>query len=173
MLDLFDQNGHLTDEALQALIWEDDLDDLQRLEIAEHLSFCDACTDRYTNILCDDVLQSPPVPMYGEVMQQIRKKERKMFLRRLTTISAAACLALVFWWSGVFEFPSREIDRNHKPEQSMQTDWKEQRPSGMEEIRTGLQQFTSGFGKWTQSFLEPLDKAFSKTYEKENSHGEK
>ena len=40
MLDLFDQNGHLTDEALQALIREEDLDELQRLEISEHLSFC-------------------------------------------------------------------------------------------------------------------------------------
>ncbi len=39
MLDLFDQNGHLTDEALQALIREEDLDELQRLEISEHLSF--------------------------------------------------------------------------------------------------------------------------------------
>ena len=69
MLDLFDQNGHLTDEALQALIREEDLDELQRLEISEHLSFCDACTARYTDLLCDDVLQSPPVPLYGEIMK--------------------------------------------------------------------------------------------------------
>ena len=39
MLDLFDQNGHLTDKALQALTWEEDLNELQRLEISEHLSF--------------------------------------------------------------------------------------------------------------------------------------
>ena len=31
MLDLFDQNGHLTDKALQALTWEEDLNELQRL----------------------------------------------------------------------------------------------------------------------------------------------
>lgn len=111
MLDLFDQNGHLTDEALQALIREEDLDELQRLEISEHLSFCDACTARYTDLLCDDVLQSPPVPLYGEIMKKVRKKERRLFLRRLTTVSAAACLALVFWWSGVFTFPSKGIDQ--------------------------------------------------------------
>ena len=39
MLDLFDQNGHLTDTALQALTWAEDLNELQRLEISEHLSF--------------------------------------------------------------------------------------------------------------------------------------
>lgn len=80
MLDLFDQNGHLTDEALQALIREEDLDELQRLEISEHLSFCDACTARYTDLLCDDVLQSPPVPLYGEIMKKVQKKERRLFL---------------------------------------------------------------------------------------------
>ena len=36
MLDLFDQNGHLTDKALQALTWEEDLNELQRLEISEY-----------------------------------------------------------------------------------------------------------------------------------------
>ena len=86
MLDLFDQNGHLTDEALQALIREEDLDELQRLEISEHLSFCDACTARYTDLLCDDVLQSPPVPLYGESMKKVRKKELKMMILNLKRI---------------------------------------------------------------------------------------
>ena len=173
MLDLFDQNGHLIDEALQALIREEDLDELQRLEISEHLSFCDACTARYTDLLCDDVLQSSPIPPYGEIMKKVRKKERRLFLRRLTTVSAAACLALVFWWSGVFTFPSKGIDRSQRPEQTVQTSLEEQKPSSLEGIRTRLQHFTSSFGEWTQSFLEPFDKASSKTYEKENSHGEK
>ena len=101
MLDLFDQNGHLTDKALQALTWEEDLNELQRLEISEHLSFCDACTARYTDLLCDDILQAPPIPLYGEVMKKIREKERRLFLRRLTTVSAAACLALVFCFAFV------------------------------------------------------------------------
>ena len=76
MLDLFDQNGHLTDKALQALTWEEDLNELQRLEISEHLSFCDACTARYTDLLCDDILQAPPIPLYGEVMKKIREKDK-------------------------------------------------------------------------------------------------
>ena len=173
MLDLFDQNGHLTDKALQALTWEEDLNELQRLEISEHLSFCDACTARYTDLLCDDILQAPPIPLYGEVMKKIREKERRLFLRRLTTVSAAACLALVFWWSGIFTFPSKQIEKNQRPEQTIQTDLEEQKPSGLEGIRTSLLQFTSGFGEWTQSFLEPLDKAFSKNYENENSHVKK
>ena len=106
-------------------------------------------------------------------MKKVRKKERRLFLRRLTTVSAAACLALVFWWSGVFTFPSKGIDRSQRPEQTVQTSLEEQKPSSLEGIRTRLQHFTSSFGEWTQSFLEPFDKASSKTYEKENSHGEK
>ena len=135
MLDLFDQNGHLTDKALQALTWEEDLNELQRLEISEHLSFCDACTARYTDLLCDDILQAPPIPLYGEVMKKIREKERRLFLRRLTTVSAAACLALVFWWSGIFTFPSKQIEKNQRPEQTIQTDLEEQKPSGFKKIR--------------------------------------
>ena len=44
---LFRDDGHLTDEALTALAGES-LDDLSRLEIAEHLAFCDLCLQRYT-----------------------------------------------------------------------------------------------------------------------------
>lgn len=40
MTELFLQTGHLSDEGLQALI-DGMLDEMQRLEAAEHLSFCD------------------------------------------------------------------------------------------------------------------------------------
>ena len=173
MLELFHENGHLTDEAIQSLIREEELDELQRLEISEHFSFCDACTSRYAELLSDDVLQSPPVPLYGQVMKNIRQKERRMFWRRLTTIATAACLALVFWWNGVFTFPSKNSGDKVQTGQTEQIAVEKQEPSKMEGIRTGLQQLTSGLGEWTQSFLEPLDKVFSKTYEKENLHGEK
>lgn len=172
MLELFSENGHLTDQSLLALVQEEELDDLQRLEISEHLSFCDACTARYTDLLCDDILQSPSVPLYGEIMKKIREKERRLFLRRLTTVSAAACLAMVFWWSGVFTIPNRGIEQNPPPQHTVQT-LENPESSGLGGIRAGLQQLTSGFGEWTKSFLEPFDKAFSKTYEKENSNGEK
>ena len=47
---LFDAEGHLTDGGLRAL-QDDRLDDLGRLEAAEHLTFCDYCLARYTALI--------------------------------------------------------------------------------------------------------------------------
>ena len=46
-MELFDKNGCLTDEGLQAL-QAGGLDELGRLETAEHLSYCD--TVSYTHL---------------------------------------------------------------------------------------------------------------------------
>ena len=43
-MELFDQNGCLTEEGLHAVIGGQ-LDELGRLEAAEHLSYCDECMD--------------------------------------------------------------------------------------------------------------------------------
>ena len=56
MNELFNQDGCLTDYALSALIHDKPLDELERLELSEHLSFCDACIERYTAMLSDDFL---------------------------------------------------------------------------------------------------------------------
>ena len=53
-MELFDQNGCLTEEGLHAVIGGQ-LDELGRLEAAEHLSYCDKCMDRYTALLTADV----------------------------------------------------------------------------------------------------------------------
>ena len=58
-MELFDQNGCLTEEGLHAVIGGQ-LDELGRLEAAEHLSYCDKCMDRYTALLTADVLEEPP-----------------------------------------------------------------------------------------------------------------
>lgn len=47
MKELFDPNGHLTDDAFGALLRDEPLDEMERLEISEHLSFCDRCVERY------------------------------------------------------------------------------------------------------------------------------
>ncbi len=101
MKEYFDENGHLTDFALFDLI--DELpDELQRLEIAEHLSFCDHCTERYTAILCDDVLISPPKPLKTSVLQRIRQQARIVFFNRYVAAGVAACFTMVLWTSGAF-----------------------------------------------------------------------
>lgn len=62
-MELFDKNGCLTDEGLQAL-QAGGLDELGRLETAEHLSYCDKCMDRYTALLTADALETPPQDDY-------------------------------------------------------------------------------------------------------------
>ena len=49
-MELFREDGCLTDEGLQALVGGS-LDEWGRLEAAEHLSYCDRCMDRYTALL--------------------------------------------------------------------------------------------------------------------------
>ena len=46
----FRPDGHLTDAALTALVRGDCLEELDRLELAEHLAYCDQCLQRYTSL---------------------------------------------------------------------------------------------------------------------------
>ena len=69
-LELFREDGCLTDEGLQALR-NGQLDELGRLEAAEHLSYCDKCMDRYTALLTADVLETPPRGVHGTIMTTI------------------------------------------------------------------------------------------------------
>ena len=52
-----DETGCLTAFALQGLV-EGSLGELERLEVTEHLSYCDLCVERYTALLADDTLRS-------------------------------------------------------------------------------------------------------------------
>ncbi len=100
-MELFHQDGHLTDEGLDAVI-AGTLDELQSLEAAEHLSFCDECLMRYTDRLTDDVLAAPEQPLAPTVMERVRRKALKVFFNRYAVAAVAACLALTLWGTGVF-----------------------------------------------------------------------
>lgn len=78
MHDLFNDDGCLTAYAFKALDG-DSLDELSRLEIAEHLSFCDKCIDAYSDFLANDSLISPPKPIANTVMMRIRMKALSFF----------------------------------------------------------------------------------------------
>ena len=52
-MELFREDGCLSDNGLHALT-AGQLDELGRLEAAEHLAYCDKCTDRYTALLTAD-----------------------------------------------------------------------------------------------------------------------
>ena len=61
-MELFNKEGHLTDEGLRAVV-DGTLDEMGRLEASEHLSFCDSCLVRYTELLADDTLLVPEMPL--------------------------------------------------------------------------------------------------------------
>ena len=101
-MNLFDnETGHFTSEGLAALI-AGNLDELQSLEAAEHLSFCDSCCSKYAALLTDDVLLQPEHPVAEPVMQRIKKRHNTIFFNRGLKVGLAACLALGLWMTGVF-----------------------------------------------------------------------
>ncbi len=96
-----DETGCLTDGALAGLM-EGSLDELQRLEVSEHLSYCDACVERYTALLTDGVLLEAPELMKQSVLAALRRRAAKVFVNRYFHMAVAASLTLVLWGSGVF-----------------------------------------------------------------------
>lgn len=78
----FDQDGHLTGRAFDDLL-HGEPDELARLEIAEHLAFCDHCTERYTARLCEDELLPAPETLRPSVMRSIPAARRAAVLQPL------------------------------------------------------------------------------------------
>lgn len=112
-MDRFDPHGHLTDQALLALIREEPLDELERLEIAEHLAFCDRCLQRYTELLTDDVLLVPSPACHEGLRHRIRRRVVHMFTSRYATAAAAVALALTLLWSGAGLSSRPQADQEH------------------------------------------------------------
>jgi hypothetical protein len=100
MAELFDGKGHLTEETFEKLQKDYEFDTLERLEIAEHLSFCDECILSYTNTVTH--LHTPPEGICNKTMLAIRRRDTFHTARGYTTMAVAACLAALFWLSGVF-----------------------------------------------------------------------
>ena len=106
-MERFRADGHLTNEALAALVQDDSLDELGRLEIAEHLSFCDLCLQRYTDLLCGAELLTPERPCQKTLWARVRTRTLRLVTSRYATAAAAVALALTMLWGG------REIQFTH------------------------------------------------------------
>ncbi|SDM53884.1 hypothetical protein [Acetanaerobacterium elongatum] len=104
MCDFFNEDGHLTPQALKATAKLEPLDELTRLEISEHLSFCDKCLSDYTLLLTDSTLVSPPQSQVHQIMGRIKHKARTIFFNRYARVAVAACLAITLWGCGAFSF---------------------------------------------------------------------
>ena len=101
MPERFTKSGHLTNFALRQLI-SGQLDELGRLEAAEHLAYCDACLDRYTRLLTDDRLMEVPEFTQERILARIRRRARGLWMNRYFSATLAACIAMVLWVTGVF-----------------------------------------------------------------------
>ena len=106
-MERFRTDGHLTNEALAALVRDDSLDELGRLEIAEHLSFCDLCLQRYTDLLCGAELLAPERSCQKALWARVRTRTLRLVTSRYATAAAAVALALTMLWGG------REIQFTH------------------------------------------------------------
>lgn len=98
-MELFHEDGCLTDAGLQAMR-DGQLDELGRLEAAEHLAYCDHCMDRYTALLTEEALEPPPRGLRGAVMGTIWARLMQSTWGRATVAGVAAVLALTLWRSG-------------------------------------------------------------------------
>lgn len=94
-MESFRKDGCLSDEGLHALI-AGQLDELGRLEAAEHLAYCDKCTDRYTALLTADALADPPRDVRRTVMSTIWVRLMQSTCGRAAVAGVAAVLALTF-----------------------------------------------------------------------------
>ena len=109
-MELFNNEGHLTPQGLKALM-DETLDEMGRLEAAEHLAFCDACLTQYTSLLTDDVLRAPEKPLAKGILRRIRKKPGRIPFARYGTVAAAAVLTVVMW--GVGNFALQDAKPSH------------------------------------------------------------
>lgn len=101
-MELFRDDGCLTEEGLHAVVNEE-LDELGRLEAAEHLAYCDKCLDRYTALLTADALTPPPHSVKGAVMGTVWVRVMQNTWGRSAVAAVAAVLAITMWRSGALE----------------------------------------------------------------------
>ena len=107
-MELFDPAGHLTDGALLALAHEEVPDELARLEMAEHLAYCDQCLYRYTALLAEAPLLTPAHSCRESLWRRVRARTLRLLTSRYATAAAAVALALtVLWGSAAVPFPQR------------------------------------------------------------------
>ena len=107
-MELFDPVGHLTDGALLALAHEEVPDELARLEMAEHLAYCDQCLHRYTALLAEAPLLTPAHSCRESLWRRVRARTLRLLTSRYATAAAAVALALtVLWGSAAVPLPKR------------------------------------------------------------------
>lgn len=146
---LFDDGtGCLTGFALQSLV-DGSLGDLERLEVTEHLSYCDLCVERYTAMLTEDALLEAPELLKPGILKELRRRMARVFVNRYFHMGVAACLTLVLWSTGVFaSFGELALNppRLERPA-----------PEDRVSISQRMEDFTDGIGNGLYDFMDQLN----------------
>lgn len=145
---VFRDDGHLSDGALAALARnEDRFDELERLEIAEHLAFCGECLQRYTELLEDEMaLLVPERSCQRTLWVRIRTRAIRMVTSRYATAAAAVTLALTLLWGGERAELVRPSLPEDRPSVSRQLDsLAEEIGDSLRETVFGVSDFFDGF----------------------------
>ena len=147
----FRTDGHLTDETLAALARGRELDELTRLEVAEHLAFCDACLQRYTDLLATAPLLVPAHSCRESLWVRVRRRTLRLVTSRYATAAAAVALALtVVWGSGRIDLVRRPILPEDRPSVSEGLQrWSARWSDSLDSAMSGFNDFFSGLGRWT------------------------
>lgn len=150
-MDIFRHDGHLTDQALAALAAGEPLDETVRLEIAEHLAFCDLCLQRYTDALADTELLTPEQSCRESLWRRIRARAAQLFLNRYSAAAAAVALALIVLWgsAGVtlpegLPLPERPLLPEDRPTVS---DGLRKWNESLDNAISGVNEFFDGLGR--------------------------
>lgn len=143
-MNLFRDDGHLTDEALAALSGET-LDELSRLEIAEHLAFCDVCLQRYTLALETQPLLTPERTCRESVLRRIRQRALHVVTSRYATAAAAVALALtVVWGSGALLPPADRLEQTAAPQELSDHSWAQRWSDALDQVVSGWNTWLNG-----------------------------
>lgn len=144
-MEWFRVDGHLTDEALAALIRDGGPEELTRLELAEHLAFCDSCLQRYTDLLAGTELLSPERSCGETLWARIRMRTLRLVTSRYATAAAAVALALtVLWGSQEITFSRPILPEERLAAAERLHSWPERWNDALNETLSGVTGFFDG-----------------------------
>ena len=149
-MEIFRSDGHLTDESLRALAQNVPLEELTRLEMAEHLAFCDLCLQRYTDCLEPSSLLTPEHSCRETLWARVRARMAQLWVNRYATAAAAVVLALTLLWGGggLFDRIAPNQTAWFQQANDAVTEWASGWPQALEETFDRLDGFFDTFGAW-------------------------
>lgn len=144
-MERFRADGHLTDEALAALVQNQCPEELGRLEMAEHLAYCDLCLQRYTDLLDRTELLIPERSCQETLWARIRMRAVRLVTSRYATAAAAVALALTVLWGGQeLSFSRPAAPEPRSPVAERLHSWPERWNDALSETLSGVTDFFDG-----------------------------